>query len=72
MTRMKITISNHLALKLEAISLENDTTESEIFRKALTLFILAWEAVRDGKTLALIDHDAEIVTEFTGLSAASV
>ena len=53
MIRLNITISDDLAAKLDELSGESQTTKSEILRKALTLFGLAWEGKRDGKKLAL-------------------
>jgi metal-responsive CopG/Arc/MetJ family transcriptional regulator len=41
MIRVNITICNALAKRLNALSDQNATTKSEIFRKALTLFVLA-------------------------------
>jgi predicted transcriptional regulator len=67
MIRMNITISDDLAEKLNALSDQNDTTKSEIFRKALTLFDLAQEGKREGKKLALVGNGGQVVTEIVGL-----
>lgn len=67
MVRMNITISDDLADKLNALSNQSDTTKSEIFRKALTLFDIAQEGKRDGKKLALVGNGGQIVTEIVGL-----
>ncbi len=67
MIRMNITISDDLAERLGALSAQNDTTKSEIFRKALTLFDLAQEGKREGKKLALVGNGGQIVTEIVGL-----
>jgi metal-responsive CopG/Arc/MetJ family transcriptional regulator len=67
MIRMNITVSDNLASKLNALSEENDTSKSEIFRKALTLFALAQEGKHDGKKLALVGEGGKVVTEIVGL-----
>lgn len=67
MIRMNITISEDLADKLNALSDQNDTTKSEIFRKALTLFDLAQEGKREGKKLALVGNGGQVLTEIVGL-----
>ena len=67
MVRMNITISDNLASELDALSAQSDTSKSEIFRKALTLFVLAREGKQEGKKLALIGDSGQIVTEIVGL-----
>jgi predicted transcriptional regulator len=67
MVRMNITISDDLAAKLNVLSDQDDTTKSEIFRKALTLFDVAREGKKEGKKLALIGEGGQIVTEIVGL-----
>jgi hypothetical protein len=64
---MNITISDDLAAKLNVLSDQDDTTKSEIFRKALTLFDVAREGKKDGKKLALIGDGGKVVTEIVGL-----
>lgn len=67
MIRMNITISDDLAERLGVMSEQSDTSKSEIFRKALTLFDLAQEGKRDGKKLALVGNGGQVVTEIVGL-----
>ena len=67
MIRMNITISDNLATEHEALSAQSDTSKSEIFRKALTLFALAQEGKRAGKKLALVGDSGQVVTEIVGL-----
>jgi metal-responsive CopG/Arc/MetJ family transcriptional regulator len=67
MIRMNITISDNLADELDTLSAQNDTSKSEIFRKALTLFALAQEKKKEGKKLAFVGKGGEIVTEIVGL-----
>ena len=67
MVRMNITISDNLASELDALSAQSDTSKSEIFRKALTLFDLAQEGKREGKKLALISNGGQNITEIVGL-----
>jgi metal-responsive CopG/Arc/MetJ family transcriptional regulator len=67
MIRMNITISDNLATELDELSSQNDTSKSEIFRKALTLFALAQEKKKEGKKLAFVGKGGEVVTEIVGL-----
>lgn len=67
MIRMNITISDDLAERLNALSEQSDTSKSEIFRKALTLFDLAQEGKREGRKLALIGNGGQVMTEIVGL-----
>jgi metal-responsive CopG/Arc/MetJ family transcriptional regulator len=67
MVRMNVSISDNLASELDALSAQSDNTKSEIFRKALTLFVLAQEGKREGKKLALVGDSGQIVTEIVGL-----
>jgi len=67
MIRMNITISDDLAERLGVMSEQSDTSKSEIFRKALTLFDLAQEGKRDGKKLTLVGNGGQVVTEIVGL-----
>ena len=67
MVRMNITISDELAKKLDILSDQSDSSKSEIFRKALTLFDLAQEGKREGKKLALIGNGSQNITEIIGL-----
>jgi len=67
MIRMNITISDDLAERLNALSEQSDTSKSEIFRKALTLFDLAQEGKREGKKLALVGSGGQVMTEIVGL-----
>ena len=67
MIRMNISISDNLATELDTLSAQNDTSKSEIFRKALTLFALAQEGKREGKKLAFVGKGGQVVTEIVGL-----
>jgi len=64
---MNIAISDNLASELDALSAQSDNTKSEIFRKALTLFVLAQEGKKEGKKLALVGNGGQVVTEIVGL-----
>jgi predicted transcriptional regulator len=67
MVRVNLSMSDNLAAKLDAIAAETEQSKSEIFRKALTLFEVAHEGIREGKKLALVDRDGRVATEFVGL-----
>lgn len=67
MIRMNVSMSDNLAAKLNEWSEESDTSKSEIFRKALTLFAVAQDGKREGKKLGLVDKDGNMVTEIVGL-----
>jgi predicted transcriptional regulator len=64
---MNVTISEDLAERLNALAELSDTSKSEIFRKALTLFDLAQEGKREGKKLALVGNGGQVMTEIVGL-----
>jgi predicted transcriptional regulator len=65
MVRMNITMSDELAERLNMLA--NNSTKSEILRKALTLFVIAQEGKHEGKKLALIERDSQNITEIVGL-----
>jgi predicted transcriptional regulator len=65
MVRMNITMSDELAERLNMLA--NNSTKSEILRKALTLFVIAQEGKHEGKKLALIEKDSQNITEIVGL-----
>ena len=67
MVRLNVVISDDLALVLDQMAEESQTTKSELFRKALTLFEVAREGRRAGKKLALVDRDGHVATEIVGL-----
>jgi len=71
MIRLNISISDDLAAKLDELSGESQTTESEILRKALTLFDLAREGKRYGKKPAFVGEGGQVTTEIVGLCASS-
>jgi metal-responsive CopG/Arc/MetJ family transcriptional regulator len=67
MVRLNVTISDDLAATLDAIAAESETSKSEIFRKALTLYEVAREGRREGKRLTMVDREGRQVTEIVGL-----
>jgi predicted transcriptional regulator len=67
MVRLNFSISDDLAAKLDAISNASETSKSEILRKALTLYEVAHEGIREGKKLTMVDQDGRHVTEIIGL-----
>jgi hypothetical protein len=65
MVRLNITISDDLAQVLDRMS--DESQQSKLLRKALTLFEVARDGKRDGKKLALVDREGHVATEIVGL-----
>jgi len=67
MQRMRIAISDNLAAKLEEFSAGDDHAKSEIFRKALTLYVVTREARSSGQKVGIVDANGILDTEFIGI-----
>jgi predicted transcriptional regulator len=66
--RFSIVMSDELNRDLDTAAEESETTKSEIFRKALQLFLAARDGNRRGLKLGLIDPKTEkMQTEIVGL-----
>jgi predicted transcriptional regulator len=52
---------------LERLASESGTTKSQILRRAVALYHVAYEAKVSGKRIGVIDKDRNVVTEFVGL-----
>ena len=67
MVRLNITMPDALNQKLDQMAADSDQNKSEIIRKALTLFEVAWQGKSDGRKLALVNKEGNITTEIVGL-----
>lgn len=66
--RMNISLSDELNQQLERIAAQQETTKTEVFRRALQLYFAAKEGTEKGLKLGLIDPEEEkIKTEIVGL-----
>ena len=67
-TRLNIALSEDLNAELDRVAQRNQTTKSEVFRKALQLYLEAQKAKQAGMKLGLVDADSNALkTEFIGL-----
>ncbi|EQD75495.1 transcription regulator protein [mine drainage metagenome] len=66
MARFNLNINDELDQTLERIADQTQSTKSEILRKALTLYTVAYEAKNQGKKIGLGDGK-QMTTEIVGL-----
>ncbi|MDD1632355.1 MAG: ribbon-helix-helix protein, CopG family [Methylococcaceae bacterium] len=67
-TRLNITISDDLNNELDKAVAESETNKSEIFRKALTLYLAMYEGRKNGRKVGLVDPETQMLeTEIIGL-----
>ena len=66
--RLNVVLSDELNRELDIAAEENVSTKSEIFRKALQLYLAARDGKRKGFKLGLVDAESrKLETEFVGL-----
>ena len=65
--RFTITLSNRLNDDLEAVIGDDDDSKATAIRKALTLYIAARKAAREGKKVGIAKPEQELATEFINL-----
>ena len=66
--RFNVVMSDELNRAIDTAAEESETTKSEIFRKALQLFLAARDGNRRGLKLGLVDPKTEkMQTEIVGL-----
>ena len=67
-TRLNITIADDLNNELDKAVAESETNKSEIFRKALTLYLAMYEGRKKGSKVGLVDSETQkLETEIIGL-----
>lgn len=66
MSRLELKINDDLARDLEQFARESETTKSEIFRRALTLYAAAREAKKKGRQIGF-GKDGRIEQEVIGI-----
>lgn len=67
MRRLELKINDDLANDLEKFAQESETSKSEIFRRAMTLFAAAREAKKRGQGVAFVNQEGAVVREVVGL-----
>ncbi|MFE0756160.1 ribbon-helix-helix domain-containing protein [Inquilinus sp. NPDC058860] len=67
MTRLNITMPEGIADRLDKIAEETKTSKSEILRRALMLFEVAHNSVKEGKKVGITSAEGRLEREFIGL-----
>jgi predicted transcriptional regulator len=65
--RLNVVLSDDLNAALESVADESTTTKSEVFRKALQLYLAARDGTKRGMKLGLASDRAKLDTEIIGL-----
>lgn len=66
--RLNVTISDDLNKEIDKAAAESETNKSEIFRKALTLYLAMYEGHKKGRKVGLVDPTTQkLETEIIGL-----
>lgn len=66
--RLNLVLSDNLSKKIDELARESNTNKSEILRKALTMYIAAKEAPKEGRKIGLVNSKTEkLEVEFIGL-----
>ena len=66
-TRFTVTLSDRLNNQLEEVIGEDDESKAQFMRKAIHLYIVSRQAVREGKKVGIAKPDTELATEFINL-----
>ena len=68
MISMSLHISEDLKSKIDEVAQATSQTQSDIFRKAIVLYLAANEGVRQGKKVGLVDPQTNLLeTQIVGL-----
>jgi metal-responsive CopG/Arc/MetJ family transcriptional regulator len=65
--RFKLFLSDELSQAIDKVSEETETSKSEILRKALQLYLVAYEGKEADKKVGLVFANETLETEFIGL-----
>jgi predicted transcriptional regulator len=65
--RFSLVISSELNELLENLARYGHTTKSDVLRRAIALFDIAFEATRNNKHLGILDQNNNLETEIEGL-----
>ncbi len=66
--RFNVVLSDELIAAMDQVADKNETSKSDILRKALQLYLAAKEGTKQGMKLGLVDPTTkELKTEITGL-----
>lgn len=65
---LNVVLSDHLNREIDRVVQESESSKSEVFRKALQLFLAARDGSRDGLKIGFFDADTQkMETEIVGL-----
>lgn len=67
MTRLNITMPEGIADRLEKMADDAQTSKSEVLRRALQLFEVAHQSIKEGKKVGIASADGRLEREFIGL-----
>ena len=65
--RVSLDMSFEANKLLESLAAANSTTKSQILRRAVSLYHVAFEAKSQGNCVGILDRDKQIITEIVGL-----
>jgi len=66
--RLTLVLSDDLKAAINRAAKESKQSESEIFRKALTMYLAARDGIKRGSKIGFVDPDTrKLETEFVGL-----
>ena len=59
-TRLNLNVSDQVDATLRTLAAEQDTTMTEVLRRALSVYKFLHDQSREGKTLHLLDHQERV------------
>jgi len=65
--RLSLSVSPELNALLEQLAVAGRCTKSEVLRKAIALYDVAFEAKLQKNRLGILDHNKRLLTEIVGL-----
>lgn len=67
MSRLNISMPDTVLDRLDKIAVDSGSSKSEILRKALMLFEVAHNSIKEGKKVGIASEDGRLEREFIGL-----
>ena len=65
--RLSLSVSPELNALLEQLAAAGHCTKSEVLRKAIALYDVAFEAKSQKRRIGILDQDKQLLTEIVGL-----
>jgi hypothetical protein len=65
--RLNLILSPQANKLLEDMAAQNHCSKSEIFRKAFALYEIAMKATQEGKKIALLNSERQVLVELVGI-----